>query len=250
MLVDNRGPPRLGSASPNALIRAEARRRPRRYRIRRRAGGGGAREKSDQKTAKITQERPERLFPENSPSVSASRSDIGRAVLVPQPLRRVPACAARRRAASRLGSVTPTRDELRKGAIAPWAKSSPLLHPDLTRSEIYSSRSTPGRTCRRRRRQHCCTAPATRAQFFLEEGRSYDTKNRSRVITNSRAASARPRAMGRESFQIFLRHSLRGCHGIAQARVAVRQIAEASGISNVVLRPAMVRDRPKAERTA
>ena len=100
--------------------------------------------------------------------------------------------------------VIPDKERtLRKGAIAPWAKSrSPYYVQTLPRwASITSSRSTAnGRTCRRRRRRRSSTAPATPRSAFPTTTACAPTRpsGRSRASSPiSSAASARPTANGR-----------------------------------------------------
>ena len=100
--------------------------------------------------------------------------------------------------------VIPDKERtLRKGAIAPWAKSSsPYYVQTLRRSaSITSSRSTPnGRTCRRRRRTRSSTAPARPRSASPTTTACAPTRPSGRSKASSpisSAASARPTATGR-----------------------------------------------------
>ena len=100
--------------------------------------------------------------------------------------------------------VVPDKERtLRKGAIAPWAKSSsPYYTQTLRRSaSTTSSRSTPsGRTCRRRRRTPSSTAPATPRSASPMTTACAPTRPRGRSKASSpisSAAARRPTATGR-----------------------------------------------------
>jgi excinuclease ABC subunit A len=173
-----------------------------------------ARRRPDEKkkTAKIHDKSgPERiLFSEKfaCPVVRLHHSrNRAPAVLLQQPLWRLSGLRrARRRAAYRRGSGHSRQgDDLRKGAIAPWAKVVlALLHPDADRALANFYKFTLDtkvvRICRRRRRTAILHGSGEdEIKFSYEDGvRSYDTKNRSRASSpTSTAAFARPRANGR-----------------------------------------------------
>ena len=101
--------------------------------------------------------------------------------------------------------VIPDKERtLRKGAIAPWAKSLvALLRADADRrwASTTSSRSTPsGRTCRRRRRTPSSTAPATpRSAFPTTTACAPTTPSAPSKASSpiSSGATTRPTATGR-----------------------------------------------------
>ena len=101
---------------------------------------------------------------------------------------------------------SPTSDAtLRKGAIAPWAKSSSPYYIQTLEAlgkALQASRSTPsGRTCRRRPRTRSSTAPARTTitlRLRRRPARLRRPRSRSRASSpTSSAASRRPRATGR-----------------------------------------------------
>ena len=100
--------------------------------------------------------------------------------------------------------VIPDKDAtLRKGAIAPWAKSSrPITCRRWKRSaSTTSSRSTPnGRTCRRRRRTRSSTAPARTTSVHLRRRHALlpdQEAVRGRDHQSRAPLARRPRATGR-----------------------------------------------------
>ena len=126
------------------------------------------------------------------------------------------------------------RARLRKGAIAPWAKSSsPYYIADAARrsASTTASRSTPnGRTCRRRRRTRSSTAPArTTIKFVYDDGlRGYDDQEAVRGRDHQSGAALqgnRERLGARGDRQkYFTDVPCDACNGdAAQARSAVRQ---------------------------
>ena len=130
---------------------------------------------------------------------------------------------------------------LRKGAIAPWAKSSsPYYLQTLTAlANSTNSRSTPnGKTCRRRRRTPSCTAPAMTRSNSPTKTACAPTTPRSRLRASSPISTAvsrnRKRMGTRRAWQIFFRRSLRRpatAIGSSRRRCASRSAASISAKS-------------------
>ena len=140
---------------------AEARRRPGGRGDRRRRRG---RRRKANKQRNETAERADLLGEIRLPGVRLHHSgDRAAAVLVQQPVRRLPEMRrARRRAADRCRAGHPRHATRRcsKGAIAPWAKSSlALLHADARGArqalQVHARHQVEGAAEERRRRRSC-----------------------------------------------------------------------------------------------